>query len=89
MAYKALALRDRGEPHTKEAAMSKWLGPKISVEALHACVLLNGWGGYGRDWAHEQRMRDVIGLEVGDGTPEIMKAIIARQIFGREYASHR
>jgi len=31
----------------------------------------------------------VIGLEVGDGTPEIMKAIVARELFGREYASHR
>lgn len=89
LAYQVLMLRDAGLPHTKEAAMAKWLGPKVAVEALHACVLLNGWGGYGKDLPHEQRLRDVMGLEVGDGTPEIMKAIIAREAFGREYACHR
>lgn len=89
LAYNALALRDRGASHTAEAAMAKWLGPKVSVEAIHACMLLNGWGGYGKDLPHEQRLRDVIGLEVGDGTPEIMKGIIAREAFGREYNSFR
>lgn len=89
LAYEVLALRDAGRPHTKEAAMAKWLGPKVAVDAIHACMLLNGWGGYGKDVPHEQRLRDVIGLEVGDGTPEIMKAVVAREIFGREFASHR
>jgi cyclohexanecarboxyl-CoA dehydrogenase len=89
LAYRCLALRDRGEPHTKEAAMAKWLGPKVAAEAIHACIILNGWMGYDRDLPHEQRLRDVIGLEIGDGTPEIMKGIVAREVFGREYISYR
>lgn len=89
VAYEALALADAGQPHTTEAAMAKWLGPKCSVEAIHACLLLHGWSGYGSDLPFGQRLRDVIGLEVGDGTPEIMKAIIARETFGREYSSYK
>lgn len=89
LAYDCLARRDRGEPHTREAAMAKWLGPKVAVEAIHACILLHGWVGYDQDLPHEQRLRDVMGLEIGDGTPEIMKSIIARETFGRALAPHR
>jgi cyclohexanecarboxyl-CoA dehydrogenase len=87
--YETLALADRGERHTSEAAMAKWLGPKQAAEAIHACILLHGWSGYGTDLPFEQRLRDVIGLEIGDGTPEIMKAVIAREAFGRAFSSYR
>lgn len=89
LAYQVLALAEAGRPHTAEAAMAKWLGPKHSAEAIHACMLLHGWSGYGNDMPFAQRMLDVMGLEVGDGTPEIMKAIIAREAFGREFAAYR
>jgi cyclohexanecarboxyl-CoA dehydrogenase len=89
LAYQCLALRDRGLPHTKEAAMAKWLGPKAAAEAIHACIILHGWTGYDQDLPFEQRLRDVIGLEIGDGTPEIMKAIIARETFGREFTAYK
>ncbi len=89
LAYQCLQLRDQGKPHTKEAAMAKWLGPKASAEAIHSCILLHGWMGYDQELPLEQRLRDVIGLEIGDGTPEIMKAIIARETFGRQYSSYK
>ena len=89
LSYEVLARADAGLPHTKEAAMCKWLGPKQSVEAIHACMLLHGWAGYGTDLPFEQRLNDVIGLEIGDGTPEIMKAIIAREAFGPEFNSYK
>ncbi len=89
LAYQCLALRDRGEPHTREAAMAKWMGPKVAADAIHACIILHGWIGYDQDLPHEQRLRDVIGLEIGDGTPEIMKAIIARETYGREFMAYR
>jgi cyclohexanecarboxyl-CoA dehydrogenase len=85
IALECLWRRDAGKPHTREAAMAKWLGPKVSVEAIHACLLMHGWVGYSSDLPFEQRLRDVIGLEIGDGTPEIMKAIVARDAFGREF----
>jgi cyclohexanecarboxyl-CoA dehydrogenase len=89
LAYQCLWKRDRGESSTKEAAMAKWLGPKAAAEAIHACIILHGWIGYNQDLPHEQRLRDVIGLEIGDGTPEIMKAVIARETFGREFVPYR
>jgi len=89
LAYECLARRDRGEPHTQEAAMAKWLGPKAAAEAIHCCLILHGWMGYDQDLPFEQRLRDVIGLEIGDGTPEIMKSIIARETFGRDFLAYR
>ncbi len=89
VSYKCLWLKDQGLKHTKEAAMAKWLGPKVSAEAIHACMILHGHYGYNMDLPLEQRWRDVVGLEIGDGTPEIMKGIVAREAFGREYTSYR
>ena len=54
-----------------------------------AAIILHGWIGYSAEMPLDQRMRDVSGLEVGDGTPHIMKAIIAREAMGREFASYR
>jgi cyclohexanecarboxyl-CoA dehydrogenase len=89
LAYQCLSLCDQGKPHTKEAAMAKWLGPKAGAEAIHACIILHGWIGYSQELPFEQRLRDAIGLEIGDGTPEIMKGIIARETFGREFNTYR
>jgi cyclohexanecarboxyl-CoA dehydrogenase len=74
-----LALRDAGEPHTAEAAMCKWLAPKTAVDVIHQCLLTHGHYGWSLDLPHQQRLRDVIGLEIGDGTAQIMKLIIARE----------
>ncbi|MCH9802536.1 acyl-CoA dehydrogenase family protein [bacterium] len=87
LAYETLRLADAGQRHVTEAAMTKWLGPKSSVDAIHACIILHGWTGFGEDLPLTQRMNDVMGLEVGDGTPEIMKAVIARETIGM--VSHR
>lgn len=89
VAYETLTLADQGYKHTSPAAMAKWLGPKHAAEAIHACLLLHGWPGYGTDLPFAQRLHDVIGLEIGDGTPEIMKAVIAREAFGRAFTSYR
>jgi cyclohexanecarboxyl-CoA dehydrogenase len=79
----ALALRDAGLPHTSEAAMCKWMGPKHAFEVIHQSLLTMGHYGWTKDTAHQQRMRDVMGLEIGDGTAAVMKLIIARQKVGK------
>ena len=84
LCYRALWLADHGLPHTKESAMVKWWGPKLSVDTIHQCLLLHGHYGYTEELPFEQRLRDVIGLEVGDGTAQIMKVIVARELMGRE-----
>jgi len=89
LCYRGLWLRDQGVPHAKEAAMVKWWGPKVAVDAIHDCLLLHGHYGYTQDLPLEQRLRDVIGLEIGDGTAQVSKIVIARELLGREFLPYR
>ena len=84
LCYRALWLADQGRPYTKESAMTKWWGPRLAVETIHQCLLLHGHYGYTQELPFEQRMRDVIGLEIGDGAAEVMKMVVARELMGRE-----
>lgn len=86
--YQTLDLRDRGLPHTSEAAMAKWFAPKTAVDVIHQCLLTHGHYGYTMDLPHQQRLRDVMGLEIGDGTAQIMKLIIAREKVGAIAVQH-
>lgn len=79
LCYLTLRLKDAGLPHTAEAAMCKWLGPKTAVDVIHQCLLTHGHYGWSLDLPHQQRLRDVMGLEIGDGTAQIMKMIVARE----------
>lgn len=83
LCYKTLWLRDQGEPHTAEAAMVKWWAPKVAFDAIHQCLLAHGHSGYSKDMPHQQRLRDVLGLQIGDGTAQIQKMVIARERVGR------
>uniref|UniRef100_UPI00404891F6 cyclohexanecarboxyl-CoA dehydrogenase n=1 Tax=Limnohabitans sp. TaxID=1907725 RepID=UPI00404891F6 len=83
LCIQTLWLKDKNLPHTAEAAMCKWWGPKLSYDAIHACLLMFGHGGYDRGLM-EQRLRDVLGFQIGDGTSQIMKSIVARTRAGRK-----
>lgn len=83
LCYKTLWLRDQGRPHTAEAAMVKWWAPKLAFDVIHQCLLAHGHSGYSKDMAHQQRLRDVLGLQIGDGTAQIQKMVIARERVGR------
>ncbi|HRE21230.1 MAG TPA: acyl-CoA dehydrogenase family protein [Rhabdaerophilum sp.] len=83
LCYHTLRLKDANLPHTAEAAMCKWLCPKTAVDVIHQCLLTHGHYGWSLDLPHQQRLRDVMGLEIGDGTAQIMKMIIAREKAGR------
>ena len=80
-------LRDNDLPHRKESAMCKWRVPKICVDIIHQCLLIHGHYGYSQDFPIEQRLRDVLGWEIGDGTAQIQKLIIAREVIGREFVA--
>jgi cyclohexanecarboxyl-CoA dehydrogenase len=86
LCYQTLWLKDAGLPHTAQAAMSKWWAPKTAYDVINQCLLLHGQYGYRTELPVEQRMRDVLGLQIGDGTAQIMKLVIARQRLGRELA---
>lgn len=83
LCLQTLWLKDRDLPHTAEAAMCKWWAPKLAYDVVHQCLLSFGHGGYDRG-VMEQRLRDVLGFQIGDGTAQIMKTIIARTRAGRE-----
>ena len=83
LCLQTLWLKDQGLPHSAEAAMCKWWGPKLSYDTIHACLLMFGHGGYDRG-NMEQRLRDVLGFQIGDGTSQIMKSIVARTRAGRK-----
>ncbi|BBG04819.1 MULTISPECIES: acyl-CoA dehydrogenase family protein [Pseudonocardia] len=86
LCHRTLWLADSGAPHTAEAAMCKWWAPKTAHDAVTQCLLLHGQYGYRTELPIEQRMRDVLGLQIGDGTAQIMKLVIARRRLGRELA---
>jgi len=79
---KALSMKDRGREHTDLAAMAKWWAPKLAFDVVHHCLLAHGHAGYSRELPFEQRLRDVLGLQIGDGTANIMKMVIARKKSG-------
>ncbi|NUA27257.1 cyclohexanecarboxyl-CoA dehydrogenase [Cupriavidus basilensis] len=83
LCLQTLWLKDHNLPHTAQAAMCKWWAPKLAYDVVHQCLLSFGHGGYDRG-AMEQRLRDVLGFQIGDGTAQIMKTIIARTRAGRE-----
>ncbi len=79
LCLQTLWLKDQGLPHTSEAAMCKWWGPKLAYDIVTTCLLTHGHGAYATDMPYEQRLRDLLGLQIGDGTAQIMKLVIARQ----------
>jgi cyclohexanecarboxyl-CoA dehydrogenase len=81
--YRVLWMREHGIPCATEAAMVKWSVPKAAADAIHQCLLLHGHQGYTRRLPIEQRLRDVLGWQIGDGTPQIQKLIIARSLLGK------
>ena len=63
------------------------VGTQTAFEVVQNCLLINGHGAYTTEMPYEQRLRDVLGLQIGDGTAQIMKLVIARHKAGREAAA--
>jgi cyclohexanecarboxyl-CoA dehydrogenase len=58
--------------------MVKRWAPKLAFETVLHCLLAHGHMGYSEDLPFAQRLHDVLRLQIGDGTAEIMKNIIVR-----------
>jgi cyclohexanecarboxyl-CoA dehydrogenase len=84
--YRVLWLRERGVPCAKEGAMAKWWVPRVTADVIRQCLVLHGNYGYSRDLPIEQRLRDVLGWQIGDGAENVMKLIIVRELFGKDVA---
>jgi len=80
MVYKAAWLKDEGRPFTKEAAMCKLYASEIAMEVANEAVQIHGGYGYMKEYEVERYMRDAKLLEIGEGTSEIQRMVIARLI---------
>lgn len=89
LCYRALALKDAGLPFTTEAAMAKMLVGQYGVDTLRDVMVLFGHRSYAEDMPIWQMMRDMQGLEIAEGSPQILKMIIAREAFGRDAMKNR
>ncbi|MEK5390721.1 acyl-CoA dehydrogenase [Margalitia sp. FSL K6-0131] len=80
MVYKAAWLKDQGRPFTKEAAMCKLYASEICMEITNQAVQIHGGNGYMRDYHVERFMRDAKLLEIGEGTSEVQRMVISREV---------
>jgi cyclohexanecarboxyl-CoA dehydrogenase len=86
LAYEALWRKDAGQDHRLAANMAKWWAPRAAFDAAHQALLTFGQFGWSEERALGQRMRDVMGLEIGDGTAQATKLVVARLLLGRDSA---
>jgi cyclohexanecarboxyl-CoA dehydrogenase len=84
LCYKTLWMRQTGQRHSREGAMCKWWVPEIAFEIVRKCLTIHGHYGYTQELPFEQRLRDILGWQIGDGTAEISKLLIARAMMGKE-----
>lgn len=80
MVHKAAWLKDQGRPFTKEGAMGKLFASEICMRACDQAVQIHGGYGYMKEYPVERYFRDAKLMEIGEGTSEIQRIVIARQI---------
>ncbi|MET3682253.1 butyryl-CoA dehydrogenase [Alkalibacillus flavidus] len=80
MVLKAAWLKDQGKPFSKEAAMAKLTATETAFRAANQAIQIHGGYGYMREYEVERYLRDAKLLEIGEGTSEIQRLVIARQL---------
>ena len=80
--YSAALLKQRKLPHKTEAAMAKLFCSELAMRVTIKAVQLHGGYGYTTEYPVERMMRDAKVCEIGEGTSEIQRLVIARQILG-------
>ena len=80
MTYHAAWLRQTGRPHKKEASMAKLFASEAAMDVTIDAVQLHGGFGYSREYPVERMMRDAKITEIGEGTSEIQRILIAREL---------
>ena len=80
--YRAAWLADRGEPFTEAAAMAKLFASEAATRACNSAVQVHGGYGYVREFDVERHLRDAKLCEIGEGTSEIQRIVIAKHVLG-------
>jgi cyclohexanecarboxyl-CoA dehydrogenase len=89
LCYRTLWLKDNGKKITKESAMIKWYVPQLTFGIVNDCLQNRGAIGYTTECMDEYRLREIRGAMIGDGTTDINKIVVARELLGREFLPYR
>jgi alkylation response protein AidB-like acyl-CoA dehydrogenase len=73
-------LKDQGRPYTKEASMAKLYASELSERASLDAIQIHGGYGYTKEYHVERFLRDSKLMTIGEGTSEIQRLILAREI---------
>lgn len=87
LTYHAAWLKDQGQPFAKQAAMAKLFCSELSMRATLAAIQVMGGAGYTSKYPVERMMRDAKICEIGEGTNEIQRLVIARKLLGEVLAA--
>lgn len=80
LVYNAARLKMAGLPFTKEASMAKLYASEVATRAANKAIQIHGGYGYTKDFPVERYLRDAKLCEIGEGTSEIQRIVIARNI---------
>jgi alkylation response protein AidB-like acyl-CoA dehydrogenase len=82
LVQRAAALRDAGKEHTVESSMAKLFASEMAVEVALEAVQIHGGYGYVKDYPVERYLRDAKLGTIGEGTSEVQRLVIARELLG-------
>lgn len=82
LVYRAAWLKDCGKPYTTEAAMAKLFASEVARQVTNDAIQVHGGYGYVTEYHVERYLRDAKLTEIGEGTSEIQRLVIARNILG-------
>ena len=80
LTYRAAWLADQGRRYTKEASMAKLFASEAATRACNKSLQIHGGYGYTREFAVERHLRDAKICEIGEGTSEVQRMVIAKQL---------
>ncbi|HEX3772387.1 MAG TPA: acyl-CoA dehydrogenase family protein [Polyangiaceae bacterium] len=82
LVHRAAWMADRGVPHSQAAAMAKLFASEAATRACNAAVQIHGGYGYVREFDVERHLRDAKLCEIGEGTSEVQRMVIAKHVLG-------
>ena len=84
LVYHAAWLKDSGKPFVKESAMAKLYASEVGMRVTNEAIQIHGGYGYTKDYPLERFYRDAKLMTIGEGTSEVQRLVIAKQILEKE-----
>jgi alkylation response protein AidB-like acyl-CoA dehydrogenase len=82
LTLRAATLKDAGQPYVKQASMAKYFAAEMAMKVTTDAIQVHGGYGYTRDYQVERYFRDAKITQLYEGTSQIQKLIIARELLG-------